>query len=76
MPTWAKLDYYNCEVSNGRIKVQVDGLTDPDLVDIMSEIDRCEGRIYLDGRRYRYMNDYELYTSDELAYMELVVEQV
>jgi len=73
-----KLDSYDYELFKGLIRIHIDGTKDPSLVDIFSEIDRYEGRIYVEGRRYLYLGDYQLYgNSDNDAYLDLkVVEQV
>lgn len=76
MPTWARLDYYNCHWDGNNIVVEVEGFTDPDLVDILSDIERCEGRIHLDGAKYIYLHDYRLYSDNGLTFMDLSVKKV
>lgn len=68
----AKLDAYNYELFPGVIRINVNGTNDPDIVDIMSEITRSRGNIYVEGNRYSYLDNYRLNAS----FMELDVEQV
>ena len=72
---WTKLDRYNCEVLPGIISVKLCGTNDPDLVDIMSEIDRSGGKIYLDGKRYEYLNNYKIGGIGRDSYIDLYVKQ-
>ena len=49
-----KLDMYDCTFLPGEIRVQTDGTNDPILVDILSEIDLSNGRIFADGEHYLF----------------------
>jgi len=71
-----KLDAYNYEIIPGIIRIHIDGTTDPDLVDIFSEIDTSEGRIYVEGRRYLYLGNYHIQPYNGKAYVDLDVVQV
>lgn len=73
---WTKLDRYDCEVLPGVISIKLIGRNDPDLVDIMSEIDRSDGKIYLDGKRYFYMNRYEILGRGRGTIIDLYVRQM
>lgn len=73
---WTKLDNYDCELLPGVISIKMMATNDPDLVDIMSEISRSEGRIYLDGRRYEYMNKYNIMGSGRDTLIDLYVREL
>lgn len=69
---FAKLDAYDYDILPGVIRIRINGTNDPDIVDIMTEIERSNGNIYVEGYRYSYL-DYRLCSQ----YMELdVVETV
>lgn len=68
----AKLDTYDYELLPGVIRISINGTTDPDIVDIMSEIQATDGRIYVEGYHYSYLNNYRLGP----AYIELDVVEV
>jgi hypothetical protein len=67
----AKLDAYNYELLPGAIRIHINGTNDPDVCDIMSEVHRSNGNIYVEGFRFLYLNNYRLTPS----YMELDVEE-
>lgn len=69
----AKLDSYDYMVLPGIIRIRLTATNDPDIVDIMSEINRNDGLIYLEGDRYSYLNDYNIYKYRDTAYLELHV---
>ena len=73
---WTKLDRYNCKVLPGVISIALIGRNDPDLVDIMSEINRSEGKIYLDGKRYMYMDKYEIGGRGRNSFLDLYVREI
>jgi N-acetylglucosamine-6-phosphate deacetylase len=64
-----KLDAYNYELLPGVIRIHINGTNDPDIVDIMSEINRSKGMIYVEGVRYSYMDSYKILPT----YMDLDV---
>ena len=68
----AKLDSYKYELLPGVIRISINGTRDPDIVDIMSEIQATDGRIYVEGYHYSYLNNYRLYPE----FMELDVVEV
>lgn len=70
---WTKLDRYDCTLLPGIIQIGLSGTNDPDLVDIMSEIDRSDGRIYLDGQRFTYLDNYQIFNRGPNSYIELYV---
>lgn len=76
---YAKLDHYNYDLlGDGKfvtIRIRLCGTKDPDLVDIMSEIDRNNGRIYVEGRRFIYSNDYSIHGDYRNAYLDIQVEE-
>jgi len=71
----AKLDNYRYDFLGPNISILLDSSSDPDLADIMSEINRSKGRIYVEGRYYTYLNRYKLNTIDGNTYLELTVEE-
>ena len=71
-----KLDTYDYVILPGVIRVNVDGINDPDLVDILSSIDNSRGRIYVEGRYYSYLDNYQLFTQGSESYIELDVIQI
>jgi hypothetical protein len=68
-----KLDNYDYDISPGVIRIKLTSTNDPDLVDILSEINRSNGRIYVDGFRYLYSNNYRLFAKGSEAFIELDV---
>lgn len=74
---YAKLDHYNYDIlGDGNeviIRIKLCGTRDPDLVDIMSEIDRHHGRIYVEGHRYLYTNDYNIEGDYKVAHLDIKV---
>lgn len=71
-----KLDNYDYEINDGYIRLRMSGMTDPDMVDVMSEIDRSRGRIYVESRYFNYLG-YSLTPSENrTVYMDLNVEEV
>lgn len=71
----AKLDSYDYEIEPNKIRIHICGINDPDLVDIMSEIERSRGRIYVESRFFDYL-DYRIGTLETgQAYMDLHVEE-
>lgn len=74
--TWTKLDRYDYTILDGLIRIRLSGTNDPDLVDIMSEINRSDGRIYIEGERFLYLDGYEILNRGSNAYLELVVRDL
>lgn len=72
---WTKLDRYDYTLSPGVIRISLSGINDPDLVDIMSEVNMTEGRIYVEGQRFKYLDDYQIFDRGPNAYLELYVTQ-
>ena len=69
----AKLDCYDYELFNGLVRISLDKTNDPIAVDILSEIERSNGRIYVEGR-YFLMAGYDMYMDeDSNVYLDLVV---
>ena len=52
--TITKLDMYDYTILQGEILIQTDGSNDPVLVDILSEIDLSNGKIFADGQHYLF----------------------
>lgn len=71
----AKLDVYDYVVLPGVIRIGISGVSDPILVDILSEIDLVDGKIYVEGFNYQYMNEYNIVLDDPDTgpYMDLHV---
>jgi hypothetical protein len=72
----AKLDAYNYSLLNGIIRITVSGTTDPDLVDIMSEIERANNKIHIEGIYYTYLGTYRVFNRGTHAYLELDVSKM
>ncbi len=73
MRTLAKLDCYYYYVLPGVIQIELSATNDPTLVDILSDVERANGNLYLDGTYYT-MTGYEIVTSDNGGvYLELSV---
>ena len=70
----AKLDNYDYDIRSGLIRIKLSGTNDPDLVDIMSEIDRSNGRIYVEGRYFNYLN-YRIDTEFGQPFIDLSVDE-
>lgn len=70
----AKLDNYDYDIRSGKIRIHLSGTNDPDLVDIMSEIDRSHGRIYVEGRYFNYL-DYRIDRESGQPFIDLNVEE-
>ncbi len=45
----AKLDRYDYELLPGVVKIRMESTKDPTMVDILSDIDRSNGKIYVEG---------------------------
>jgi hypothetical protein len=71
-----KLDKYDYELLQGIIRIRLVGTNDPDLVDIMSEINRSMGRIYVEGRYYSYSDNYRIYSAHGESYIDLYVKEL
>lgn len=68
---FTKLDAYDYDILPGVIRIRINGTNDPDIVDIMSEIERSKGNIYVEGYYYLYKDNYRLCSQ----YMELDVAE-
>lgn len=55
----AKLDNYDYYFLPGVVQITMDSSSDPILVDILSEIDRSNGKVYVEGR-YFMMSGYDI----------------
>lgn len=47
-----KLDSYDYTLKDSTVYIRLDGNTDPTMVDILSELDRSNGRFYVEGGYY------------------------
>lgn len=66
-----KLDTYEYRLLPGVIQIAIEGTNDPIIVDILSEIDRSNGRVYVEGQ-YFIMTGYEL-INHGITYLNLEV---
>lgn len=66
-----KLDNYEYRLLPGIIQIAIEGNNDPIIVDILSEIDRSNGRVYVEGL-YFVLTGYEL-INDGVTYLNLEV---
>lgn len=72
--TLTKLDGYDFMVLPGVIRVKLEGTNDPSMVDILSELERSNGRVYLDGSYYDYLGyDIRSYSDTQRTYLDLLV---
>lgn len=71
-----KLDAYDYDLYPGIIRIRLQSKIDPDLVDIMSEISRSNGKIYIEGLYYTYMGTYRLFDRGIYTYVELDVAEM
>ncbi len=71
-----KLDAYDYSLYPGIIRIRLNSTNDPDLVDIMSELNRSNGKIYIEGLRYTYMGNYRIFNRGIEAYVELDVSEM
>lgn len=49
-----KVDSYDYTLIPGVVQVSLEGTNDPTLVDILSELDRSNGRLYVEGQYFLY----------------------
>lgn len=68
-----KLDNYDYVRLPGVIRIRLQSTNDPTLVDILSEISNSDGRIYLEGYFYDYLDNYRVNRHGNYIYMELKV---
>lgn len=73
---YAKLDLYNYDILSDTIRIKLCGVNDPDLVDIMSEINKTDGHIYVEGKRYQYLNSYTIDGPYDKPYIDLKVREL
>lgn len=72
MRTLAKLDRYDYTILPGCVQIMLDSTNDPIQVDILSEIDRANGNVYVDGQ-YFMTTGYDVHLDREMAYMNIYV---
>ena len=72
MRTMAKIDCYDYFILPGVIQIAVRGTNDPILVDILSEVERANGRIYVEGHHF-IMQGYDIHRNGEQTYLHLQV---
>lgn len=73
MRSLAKLDNYDYIVLPGVIRINIQSKSDPDIVDIMSEIEFSGNKIYLDGSYYEYLDSYSIGHLEEGMYLDIHV---
>lgn len=78
----AKLDTYDYDINMTAtfdeviIRFAMDGFNDPDIVDILSEIQNSDGNIYIDGHYYKYSDEYKIFEQLGNQYMDLKARQI
>lgn len=73
----AKLDAYDYSLDEGVIRIRLSGTNDPSLVDIMSEINQAENRIYIEGLRFIYKGKHRIFNRGGIeTYVELEVSEM
>lgn len=73
-----KLDAYDYVVLPGIIRIRLDSANDPISVDILSEMVRNQGKIYVEGCYYSYLDNYRVYSNpnNNESFMELQVVEI
>ena len=66
---------YDYTILPGVIQIRVKGYNDVDILDITSELQRYDGKIYVEGYRYSYLGDYNFVTHGNESFIELQVVQ-
>lgn len=64
---------YDYVILPGVIRIQVTGTNDPDLVDILSEIERANGSIYVEGRFFDYLDSFNIFGEGNEWFIDLEV---
>lgn len=72
---YCKLDTYDYQLYPGIIRINLEGTNDPSLVDIMSEIEHSNNRIYVEGLYYTYVDEYRIFKRGTHTYIELYVTE-
>lgn len=67
-----KLDMYDYFILPGVVQVSLTGTNDPILVDILSELDKSNGRLYVEGHYFLFIG-YNIHTTDDKTYLDLQV---
>lgn len=75
MKSLAKLDCYEYFILPGVVQILLDSTKDPIMVDILSEIERANGRVYVEGK-YFLMMGYNVHTTGGKTYLDLTVSGV
>lgn len=73
---YTKLDRYDYDILSDTIRIKLCGMNDPDLVDIMSEINRSNGQIYVEGRRFQYLDNYNIDGNHNHPFIDLRVKEL
>lgn len=69
----SKLDIYDYLLMPGVIRIRICGASDPILVDVLSELDKTEGRIYVEGLRFKYLDSYKIILEENESFLDLDV---
>lgn len=69
------LDSYEYEINPDNISICLNGTNDPLMVDVLSELAIFNGKIYLEGSFYQYLDEYEITNRLGYYYLELKVIQ-
>ena len=67
-----KLDSYDYDILPGIVSIKVDSTTDSIMVDILSELDKSNGRMYVEGCYYLFTG-YEIVSLNGAIYLDLKV---
>lgn len=68
----AKLDTFDYTILPGVIRFSMLGMSDPSMVDILSEIENSSNVIFIEGHFYEYL-DYSVVEDKDGVYLELKV---
>jgi hypothetical protein len=74
MTMLAKLDPYNYKIIPGKIRIKLTKTNDPILVDILSDIYNSDGRVYVEGRMFTYLDEHQIVKRGKHVFLELHVE--
>lgn len=70
-----KVDAYDYTLIPGVVQVYLEGTNDPTLVDILSELDRSNGRLYVEGQYFLYTG-YDIVKHQGSTFLNLSVTTI
>lgn len=73
---YTKLDVYDYVILPGTIRIGIADGNDPVLVDILSELTMTSGRVYVEGMRFQYLDQYHIEIKEGESFIDLSVERI